>query len=76
MVVVAGIVLMNLPAAMLVTLLALPFWKWLDVSAGFESYGHSGPAEWCYWTVFALLNLSVFAFWVCKRRTSVSPINK
>lgn len=61
------------PAAILVTLLALPFWKWLDVSVGIESYGHSGPAEWCYWTVFVLLNLVVFLFWVFRRRAPRHP---
>ena len=63
----AGIVLMNLPVAILVTWLALPFWKWLDVIVGTESYGHSGPAEWCYWAVFFLLNLMVLLFWLIKR---------
>ncbi|UUY07956.1 hypothetical protein LRS11_19430 [Pseudomonas sp. J452] len=32
----------------LLTLLLLPLWGWLDTSIGIEALGHSGPAPWCY----------------------------
>ncbi|QKE62625.1 hypothetical protein HNE05_04370 [Aquipseudomonas campi] len=32
----------------LLTLLLLPLWGWLDTRIGIEALGHSGPAPWCY----------------------------
>jgi len=50
-----GVVLVCMPLAIVVTLMLFPLWSWVESSTGFESVGHSGPAEWCYVTVFALL---------------------
>jgi hypothetical protein len=47
-----AILLGSAPASILLTLLLLPFWRWLEQSQGIESVGHSGPAEWCYAAVF------------------------
>jgi hypothetical protein len=47
-----AILLASAPASILLTLLLLPFWRWLEQSQGIESVGHSGPAEWCYAAVF------------------------
>jgi hypothetical protein len=47
-----AILLASAPASILLTLLLLPFWRWLEQSQGVESVGHSGPAEWCYAAVF------------------------
>lgn len=43
------------PASIVLTLVLLPAWSWLEATAGIESVGHSGPAEWCYVAVFVLL---------------------
>ena len=47
-----AMLLASAPASILLTLLLLPFWRWLEQSQGVESVGHSGPAEWCYAAVF------------------------
>ena len=45
-----GIVLvLALPIAFIATILVHPFWRWFERVSGMESFGHSGPAEWCYW---------------------------
>ena len=43
-----AIVLLAMPVALIATLVAIPFWSWLESAYGIESIGHSGPAEWCY----------------------------
>jgi len=64
----AGAVLVCMPLAIVVTLLLYPLWSWIEASTGFESVGHSGPAEWCYVTVFALLVAGVVLFRNLQRR--------
>ena len=63
-----------LPAAFVVTLLLLPLWRWIEARFGIEAVGHSGPADWCFWLVYALLaaaGLAAFCLWG-RRRTAVS----
>ncbi|MDF2764448.1 MAG: hypothetical protein K0S81_1442 [Rhodospirillales bacterium] len=50
-----AIVLLSVPLSVPATLLLLPFWSWLESAAGIEAVGHSGPAEWSYLLVFAVL---------------------
>jgi len=45
---VAVAVVASLPASVLATLALRPLWTWLDVQVGVESWGHSGPAGWCF----------------------------
>ena len=52
------VLLISAPVSIMATLLLLPLWRWVEASSGFESIGHSGPAEWCYFAVFALVALS------------------
>ena len=57
-----GVLLLSLPLGVLLTLLLLPLWRWLEDAAGVEAIGHSGPAAWCYGAaiaVFALLGLAL-----------------
>ncbi len=49
---VAGLLLLGLPLAYLLTILLMPFWRYLEASTGIESAGHSGPAGWCYSLVY------------------------
>ena len=57
-----GVLVLSLPLGVLLTLLLLPLWRWLEDAAGIEAIGHSGPAAWCYGAaivVFALLGLAL-----------------
>ena len=42
------------PLAAITTLLLLPFWSWVEGTFAVEAVGHSGPANWCYWTSYGL----------------------
>jgi len=50
-----GILLLCLPLSLIATFFLLPFWSWLEANYGVESVGHSGPAEWCYVTVYLVM---------------------
>jgi hypothetical protein len=52
---VMGVVVIAAPLSIVITILLFPFWSWLEASTGVESVGHSGPAVWCYATVFLIL---------------------
>ena len=53
-----------LPTSFFITFLTFPFWRWLESATGIESFGHSGPAEWCYWLVYGILVLvATFVWW-------------
>ena len=41
------------PIAFIVTLVLMPLWSWIESATGVESVGHSGPASWCFWVVYA-----------------------
>jgi len=43
------------PLALIITVFTNPFWLWFEKTFSIESVGHSGPAEWCYITVYLLL---------------------
>ena len=60
-----GIAAVCLPAAFTLTFLLMPLWYWMEATYKIESVGHSGPADWCYWAVYALIamaSLGVYAF--------------
>lgn len=38
-----------------VTIFLVPLWRWIERDFGIEAIGHSGPAEWCFYLVFAIL---------------------
>lgn len=44
-----------IPLAFIITVYTNPFWLWFEKIFSIESTGHSGPAEWCYITVYLLL---------------------
>ncbi|HVI25421.1 MAG TPA: hypothetical protein VM576_04420 [Xanthomonadaceae bacterium] len=46
------------PLSALLTLAALPLWRWIEARTGIESIGHSGPAGWC-WLVTLVLCLAL-----------------
>lgn len=49
------IILAALFLAFWVTFLLMPLWRWIEADFGIEVIGHSGPAEWCFYLVFAIL---------------------
>ena len=50
-----GVLVLSLPLGVLLTLLLLPLWRWLEDTAGIEAIGHSGPAAWCYGAAIVVL---------------------
>ena len=48
------IVLLGVPVTFFTTIALLPLWSTIERRYGIESVGHSGPADWCFWTVFVL----------------------
>ena len=59
---------MCLPAAFILTILLLPLWSWIEATYKIESVGHSGPADWCFWAVYALLAALVLSVYTVKAR--------
>ena len=53
-----SIVVISAPLSIVGTMLLRPAWSWLESAAGIEAIGPSGPAEWCYLLVFAVLVVS------------------
>jgi hypothetical protein len=48
------IVLLGVPVTFFATIALLPLWSAIELRYGIESVGHSGPADWCFWTVFLI----------------------
>jgi len=63
-----GIAVVCLPAAFILTFLLLPLWSWIEATYKIESVGHSGPADWCFWAVYALLIALSLGVYVLKAR--------
>lgn len=62
-----------MPVAFIATLILLPLWRWIEADFGIEAIGHSGPADWCYVTVYGILvAIGLLALWClgrCKAAT-------
>jgi hypothetical protein len=61
-----GLFLLLIPASVVITFLLMPFWSWLEKNTGIEAVGHSGPSEWCFVAVFAIIScgfVAVFLLW-------------
>ena len=54
-VVVIVVVVALMPVTLGTTIVLAPLWTWIEATTGIESIGHSGPADWCFWLVHALL---------------------
>jgi hypothetical protein len=62
-----------MPLAFVVTLVLLPLWRWIEADFGIEAIGHSGPADWCYLTIYGLfVVLGLLAIWRLWRRGAAS----
>lgn len=58
-----ALLLVALPIAVGATLISSPIWKWIESTTKIESYGHSGPAEWCYLAMYVLILVLFTLFW-------------
>jgi H+/Cl- antiporter ClcA len=63
-----GVALLSIPVAIIVAILLVPFWSWLEATSGIESLGHSGPAEWCYLVVYILVVSICGWIWMLLRK--------
>ena len=48
------VALVGVPVTFFATIALLPLWSAIERRYGIESVGHSGPADWCFWTVFVI----------------------
>ncbi|ANG62837.1 hypothetical protein A8C75_10315 [Marinobacterium aestuarii] len=62
-----AVLLALIPLALLLTLLLMPLWSWLEAGLAIELVGHSGPASFCYVLVYSLLAVPA-AILVWRRR--------
>ena len=52
-----------------VTILLVPLWRWIEADYGIEAIGHSGPAEWCFFLVYAVVvALALGCIWALRRK--------
>ncbi len=49
------VLLLTMPAAIVMTIFMMPFFSWIESRFGIEAVGHSGPAEWCYASVYVTM---------------------
>ena len=50
--VIGVIVLLGVPVTLFTTIALLPLWSMIESRYAIEAVGHSGPADWCFWTVY------------------------
>ncbi len=62
------ITLVAMLVAVVITFFTFPFWRWFEETSGIESFGHSGPAEWCYLLVYFIVIVCVG--FICSRQGS------
>lgn len=65
------VLVLCMPLAMLVTILMVPLWRWIESTYSIEAIGHSGPAEWCYMVVYAGMVTFAGIVWLCIRYKSL-----
>ena len=60
----------GIPIAVIVTISTSWFWAWFENTFEIESFGHSGPAEWCYMFSYVFVIGILGLLWsIVKRRT-------
>jgi hypothetical protein len=66
--------LVAVPASIISTVALFPLWGFLERRFGIESVGHSGPAEWCFVTVYVIWTIFTWVAWLAVvRRAERSP---
>jgi hypothetical protein len=58
--VLVGIAVLSMPLTFVITIALLPAWSSIERRWGIESVGHSGPAEWCFWVMFAICVVAIY----------------
>lgn len=67
-----GIVALSLPVSFYLTMVLMPVWSEIERRWGIESVGHSGPATWCFATVFACVVTISLTVYVVRTRGAAS----
>ena len=62
------VLLVSVPMSVLLTLLLMPLWRWLEERFGIESVGHSGPAEWCFGVTFIACAVALGSLYALRSR--------
>ena len=63
-----------IPISIIMTIFASSFWQWIEQHFKIESYGHSGPADWCYLVSYSvLLSFSALTWCHLKNRRASLP---
>lgn len=70
---IAGIVALSLPVSFYLTMVLMPLWSEIERRWGIESVGHSGPATWCFLTVFACVVTISVTVYLVRTRGAESP---
>lgn len=73
---IAGIIVLALPVAFVLTMMLAPAWSAIERRWGIESLGHSGPATWCYALVFAcvvVVSLTAYLWRLGRSAEQVDP---
>ncbi len=66
--VVVLVVVVSLPLSFAITIFLVPLWRLLEARWGIEAIGHSGPSEWCFYSVWGLmLAAAALAWWLAVR---------
>jgi len=61
-IVTGAVALGAMPAAFVATFLLYPFWSWIEAQYQIEWVGHSGPADWCFLTVYGVFLIFALLF--------------
>lgn len=48
-------IVLAVPVTFVGTFLCSPFWNWFETTTGIESYGHSGPSDWCFIVTYGVV---------------------
>lgn len=64
------ILIFLIPVSFIFTLVLIPLWRWIEYSFGIESIGHSGPAEWCFMSVFLVFIISCTIIYRISRKNT------
>jgi len=65
-----AVFIIAVPLTLIATFLLYPLWSWLDVIAGIESLGRTGPANWCYELVYVALVIAGVRYVLRKKLAS------
>ena len=57
LIIITLVLFLALPLSFIVTVIIHPVWRSFENVTGIEAFGHSGPAEWCYWFDYGLISL-------------------